>query len=788
MKLRLANLTILLVLLFSVSVSASAKYPAVSAEDNWISVRSKNFFLIGDAKEKDIRAVATKLEQFREVFRLLFPNTKFSQSIGTNVVVFKNEKSYTPFLPKRNGKADTGIAGYFQPGEDVNYITLSTEGNKEDTYGIIFHEYVHFILNTNFGRSEIPPWFNEGLAEYYQTFRIKDDQEVHLGIFQQNHLYLLQNTQLIPLRNFFALDNHSLHQNGNHSRSIFYAQAWALMHYLIQSNQAGNLNKFLALTINGADSEKSFKQVFGKDYVEAEKELRNYVKQKSYNYSILTLKNKLVFDAEMTTTSLGEAEANAYLGDLLYHTQEYDDAEVYLQKALALDSEQSMANTALGLVRMRQRKFDEAKKYLQKAVAGNRRNHFAHYNYAYVLSRESMDETGWVTGYPSATAEIMRKSLLEAININPDFTESYRLLAFINLVNNENLDQAVNLMNKALALQPGNDDYHLTLAHIYLRQEKYEEAEKIGEKIARNAFEPEMRSQAENLLSNLKALRENRAEMEKYKRESEESEMLPPDSVLKSTLTEAEIKKIENDNQILAINRQVHKNADGNRQILGFTQKIECIAGGVRYTVKTDDGTLMLKSRDFQSLKLMAMTEESYSVSVGCDTDIKSYKTVFLYKPQQDPRMKTSGNLFGMIFVPDFFVLKSPEELARMKHILIIDDEERKRQMIEGIRSSLRKPQAGESRGIGILEKIECLKNEMIFRVKTADQNLTVKTGSPENLPIKIYTRDAAGIQIGCGVKPPPVKAVITYLPDKSDADKGQVTSIEFVPDDFELD
>ena len=47
--------------------------------------------------------------------------------------------------------------------------------------------------------------------------------------------------------------------------------------------------------------------------------------------------------------------------------------EGYLQKALSLDTNQSLANTALGLVRMRQRKFDEAKKYLQKAVASNRK-------------------------------------------------------------------------------------------------------------------------------------------------------------------------------------------------------------------------------------------------------------------------------------------------------------------------------------------------------------------------------------------------------------------------------
>lgn len=33
------------------------------AKDNWISVRSQNLFLVGNASEKDIRQVANRLEQ-----------------------------------------------------------------------------------------------------------------------------------------------------------------------------------------------------------------------------------------------------------------------------------------------------------------------------------------------------------------------------------------------------------------------------------------------------------------------------------------------------------------------------------------------------------------------------------------------------------------------------------------------------------------------------------------------------------------------------------------------------
>jgi hypothetical protein len=108
----------------------------VTAKDTWVSVRTKNFFMLGNASEKDIRKVGLKLEQFREVFTRLFPGIKFNTPVPTTVVVFKSDSSYMPFKPQAN------IAGYFQPGSDVNYITLTTEvRGQQDPFTVIFNEY-----------------------------------------------------------------------------------------------------------------------------------------------------------------------------------------------------------------------------------------------------------------------------------------------------------------------------------------------------------------------------------------------------------------------------------------------------------------------------------------------------------------------------------------------------------------------------------------------------------------------------------------------------------------------
>ncbi|HEX8723719.1 MAG TPA: DUF1570 domain-containing protein, partial [Pyrinomonadaceae bacterium] len=208
---------------------------AAAAKDTWTSVRSQNFFLVGNAPEKEIRQVATRLEQFREVFTRLFPGVTFNTPVPTTVVVFKSDSSYKPFKPVADGKT-VAVAGYFQPGEDVNYITLTTERGAESPFSTIYHEYVHLLVENSLGRGAVPAWFNEGLAEYYSTFAVEDDRKVHLGLLIDHHIYRLREQKLMPLAQLFAVTQYSLDRNKHETRGLFYAEAWALMHYLILGN------------------------------------------------------------------------------------------------------------------------------------------------------------------------------------------------------------------------------------------------------------------------------------------------------------------------------------------------------------------------------------------------------------------------------------------------------------------------------------------------------------------------------------------------------------------------
>jgi len=415
---------------------------------------------------------------------MLFDRISLTSGIPTKVIVFKSDSAFKPFKPRRaDGKADTFVAGYFQAGQDVSYIAVSTEGDDVEMYKTIFHEYVHFVIDTNYGKSEVPPWFNEGLAEYYSTFKVEDDQKVDIGRFLDDHVYMLQNSKFIPLEQLFLVSNRQLLNQGDHSRTIFYAESWALIHYLIAGGKGPNIGKFLNAVLNGTPQDKAFQDAFQMDYAQMETELRKYISKSSYQYMVVTFKQPLNVDSEMQTSPYPEASVDATLGDLLFHTDRADEAETWLTAAIKLDPGMSSANTTLGMVKLRQRKFDEAKQYLEKATAGDQKNYLALYRYAYLLSREGQDEFGYVHQFPKETADKMRQALKSAIAINPNFAESYELLAFVAVVNEDQMEEAASMLQRALKLEPGNDRFAIRLAELYARLEKFDEATAITKKL-----------------------------------------------------------------------------------------------------------------------------------------------------------------------------------------------------------------------------------------------------------------------------------------------------------------
>src|SRR5712692_2951376 len=136
MKPRCLSRTLVLSLLLLFCLQASAK-------ENWIQIQAKDFTLIGNAGESEMRKVATKLEQFREALLIIFPKLRIDTPVPTTVVIFKTDDAFRPFKPRYKGKIREQVGGYFLERPDGNYIVFTAEERGVSPYEIIFHEYEH---------------------------------------------------------------------------------------------------------------------------------------------------------------------------------------------------------------------------------------------------------------------------------------------------------------------------------------------------------------------------------------------------------------------------------------------------------------------------------------------------------------------------------------------------------------------------------------------------------------------------------------------------------------------
>src|SRR6185295_7816970 len=130
------------------------------------------------------------------------------------------------------------------------------------------------------------------------------------------------------------------------------------------------------------------------------------------------------------------------------HIGRANDAERFFKQAIALEPGFIPAHAAMGLLYSQQRRYADAKKYLEKAISSPQ-NYIIHYLYAYVLSRDGMLPDGRVKAYSPANAAVMRDQLLRTIKLAPKYAAAYYLLAFVDLVTEQQLDEAIEMAQRA---------------------------------------------------------------------------------------------------------------------------------------------------------------------------------------------------------------------------------------------------------------------------------------------------------------------------------------------------
>jgi tetratricopeptide (TPR) repeat protein len=423
------------------------------AEPSWIEIRSPHFSVLTDGNERQGREVALRFEEMRSVFNRLFLKDPPQQSIPLQVIALKNEQEIRRYAPRYQGQP-VNIAGYYLQNQDKNYILLDLGVNN--LWETVFHEYSHCLLD---GISpNLPLWFTEGFAEFYSTIQVANRQAV-IGRPPGAVMSILRDEKLLPVSVLLNIDRKSpVYNDDSHPRSIFYAQSWLLVRYLLDNQKMEQARKYFELVQRHVSTDGALREAFEMEPRQMDATLERYLRSGND-----LMRVRLPEDLGKITLSAGSVpplNASAVLADLHSHQPDYRRLSIQeFEEILRLDPENADAHRGLGYALFQEHDFDDAIPHLEKAAQKSPEDWLIHYYWAELMAQKQDD---------SLAPQVEREARL-VTSLNPEMADGYALLGFA-LMTQHRIPEATAAYEIACRLNPNSDIYALNLAELYIRR------------------------------------------------------------------------------------------------------------------------------------------------------------------------------------------------------------------------------------------------------------------------------------------------------------------------------
>ncbi|MEM1179746.1 MAG: tetratricopeptide repeat protein [Acidobacteriota bacterium] len=333
-----------------------------SERDTWSRFETPAFTILSSASRQRTLAIARQLEGLRSAFGQI-TQLEARSPVPTSIYIFADNASLHPYKHLYDGEpASMSGALYSRPWGD--YIAMNGSRRSEAAV-TVFHEYVHVVMRNNL--PGIPLWLEEGLAEFFSTFRLEKNGG-RLGRPVPWHLNELRRGELEPLRNILTADVSSELYNRFEHQGEFYARSWELTHYLLlgRPERLGQTLDFLSRTFQGAPLDRAFQGAFGMDIRALDAELTAY-RQNGYRSTLLQLPPADF--SKITAHPVDYAELLFHLGELLTSQGERaGDAAFHYRQALERRPDFGRAVTGLGLLAQQDGDLPRARALFARAV------------------------------------------------------------------------------------------------------------------------------------------------------------------------------------------------------------------------------------------------------------------------------------------------------------------------------------------------------------------------------------------------------------------------------------
>lgn len=561
-----------LAILIGLALSA----PAEQEKSPWLEIHSTHFTVITDAGEKRGKEVALRFEQMRAVFAILLMKDRLNQSQPLTIVAFKNDKDYYQSAPLKRVDSTTDqtskvqpaqlqpIAepGFFLPGEDQNFIVLNLF--EIEPWRAVQHDFAHMMLNDNY--PPVQGWFDEGFAEYFSSLRL-DNKQYEIGADPElSNTYstdLIGNareaynppkslTELLGAQVWLALPDlltikhdTSDYNEGTH-HTLFYAQSWITMHYLLHEKKLPETGIYFDLVENRqVPVIEALQKAYGmtpgqfdqaiKDYYHSLTPLFTAMDDAKKPPSDLPAGQNPVYqfpvpvgpnDSAILAKPLREADARAIVAGIKIRIPERRDLALKELQALATTPEPNApdrnifkrekkektdtdpetplvaavgnetAHRVLAWDHLQRAEFDAATQELNDAAAVDPRDMWLRYYGAVLKYRVAKAKHFDMQGLPN-----MMQDLRAVLDWYPEFADAYDLLAMARMVGGGSV-AAMQSERAAMNLAPRNQEYVYHLAEIYVGDKKWTAARDLLERLKTNG-NAQVAAEAKDQLSRL---------------------------------------------------------------------------------------------------------------------------------------------------------------------------------------------------------------------------------------------------------------------------------------------
>jgi tetratricopeptide (TPR) repeat protein len=426
---------------------------------------------MSNARERVAASVLRDLEAMQAVMRQIRGKDD-RRDVPTLVFVFKDEAGFRAYRPWEN------ISGLYQKGPDTDLIAMEA-GDREEVPVTIHHEFMHRYVQSHFG--PVPLWLDEGIAELYSNMRI-EGTVAEVGRPIPERLAWLRAHGLMPFERMARVGHDSPDYREEDRQGTFYAQSWALTHYILLGNETrrGQLPALLDRLARGEPIDKAWRAAFGAGFDALERELNEYIHAPTMTYRRMTVDTLKSWKGPEWTV-MDRADVLCQLGSLLARDAkgDFERAESLLLASLELRPGYAPAVAARGRLRDVRGHSDEALGFYRQALALDPRlSSVAFLAAELLITHEVRDGRIDASGPLSPGLVEARRLLDQGLALDPDDPEANAALGLLCVLSGEHA-AGIAALEKALPSLSSRSDVVTNLAQLHIRAGSAERAQRL---------------------------------------------------------------------------------------------------------------------------------------------------------------------------------------------------------------------------------------------------------------------------------------------------------------------